>query len=105
MAQRSLSPIGGEAWRGTLQRQDRANLHGAAVGRRALGGVRDSLVLVLGFDHVEADQLVTAVDEGTWGGLGGPVADTNRFGRLRALHRVAGLEHALAVDLFEVLVE
>ena len=43
-----------------LHREDRADLHGAHVRRRAVGRSRDRLVEVLGFDHVEADKLVAA---------------------------------------------
>src|SRR4029077_9187716 len=86
---------GGNSAPDALHRQDRADLHGAAVGGRALGGVRDGLMLVLGLDHVEADDLVTTVRERPRGRLRGPVPDPNRLGRLRSLYGIAGFEHAL----------
>src|SRR5207237_10531757 len=63
--------------------------------RRHLGGVGDRLVLVLGLDHVEADDLLAAGGGGARRRLGRPVADAHGGGGFRGLDRVAALEHAL----------
>src|SRR2546422_7490745 len=110
---RSSSTRWGEAKRGDRERrppdsclrlEDRADLHGSDLRHRALRRVGDSLVQVLGLDHIEADELVAGLVERARRRLGVAIADANGFRGPRGLHGAAGLEHALAVDLGEVVV-
>src|SRR6185295_2573771 len=80
-----------------LHLEDGSHLDRPGVSRRTPGGVGDRFVEVLGLDHVEADQLVSAVHERTGGGFRRAVADPDRLRRLRGMDGVARLEHPLAV--------
>ena len=50
-------------WEGELHLDDWADFHCSYEGDWALCRVGDRFVQVLGFDHVEADQLVAGLDE------------------------------------------
>src|SRR5260370_34648080 len=75
---------------------DWPNLDRPDRSRGDLGGLGDGLLLVLGLNDVEADDLVAPGGGGAWGGLGASAADAGRRCRLLPLVPVRSLEKSLS---------
>src|SRR5919204_1350961 len=88
-----------------LRRDNRPHFDGADRGRRYLGRVRDRLVVVLGFDDVEADHLLATRGKGAGLGARRPVAHAHGGRGFRGLYRVAPLEHPFRRQLVVVVAE